>query len=378
MKLEKARLEINEIDNEILKLFKRRMDASCEIARIKISEGKEIYSADREKSILEKVKILVPETYSQYAVSLYTEIMALSRSFQHEIFALEKHDLSGFQKIIKDSREELKTPKVAVQGVPGAYSSIAAGKMYPHGSLLYNKKWEDVLTAVENGTADYGVLPIENSSAGTVPDVYDLLLKHNCSIVKAYQLKVEHCLLGVPGAAISQVRDVYSHPHAFPQCPSFFEDHKNLNKVTCPNTAMAAEMIAKLGDRTKAAISSKECAEIYSLDILAESIQQAGDNRTRFISVSKKHEFHDGASKISIVISLPHVTGSLYRALSQFSLNGHNLTQIISRPNKDKPFEYFFYIDFSGNINNEKTATLLETLKEELPFFCFLGNYEEN
>lgn len=378
MTLDNARLEINKIDNEMLKLFKKRMDVSCEIARIKLSEGKEIYSAEREKSILEKVRIAVPYRYSQYAVSLYTEIMALSRSYQHEIFSLENHTSNSFENIIKDSREELQTPKVAVQGVPGAYSSIAAGKMYPGGSLLYSKKWEDVLKSVESGSADYGVLPIENSSAGTVADVYDLLLKHQCNIVKAYQLKVEHCLLGVPGAKISDIKDVYSHPHAFPQCPSFFESHKSLNKITCPNTAMASEMVSKLGDKTKAAVSSKECAEIYGLDVLETSIQQTGDNRTRFISVSKKHEFHDGASKISIVISLPHVTGSLCRTLSQFSLSGHNLTQIISRPNSARPFEYFFYIDFSGSINSGKTANLLMTLKEELPFFCFLGNYEEN
>lgn len=378
MTLDEARLEINKVDDQILKLFTKRMDTASEIARIKLNESKEIFNAEREKAILEKVGKAVPEKYSQYAVSLYTEIMALSRNYQHEIFASKTHALSDFENEIKNAQKELKTPKVAVQGVNGAYSSIAAKKMYPDGSLSYNQKWEDVLIEVENGTADYGVLPIENSSAGTVADVYDLLLKHKCSIVKAYQLKVEQCLLGIRGAKISDIKDVYSHPHAFPQCLSFFKEHKNLNEVTCKNTAMAAEMVAKCGDRTRAAIASKECAEIYGLDVIAESIQQAGDNRTRFVSVSKKREFHSGASKISVVISLPHVTGSLCQTLAQFSLNGHNLTQIISRPNKNKPFEYFFYIDFLGSINDEKTANLLRTLKEELPFFCFLGNYEEN
>lgn len=378
MTLDQARLEINKVDNGLLELFTKRMDIAGEIARIKLNEGKEIFNSEREKAIFKKVEIAVPENYSQYAVSLYTEIMALSRNYQHEIFASKAHASSGFENEIKVSQKELETPKVAVQGVPGAYSSIAAGEMYPDGSLIYNEKWEDVLIKVENGSADYGVLPIENSSAGTVADVYDLLLKHKCNIVKAYQLKVEQCLLGVPGAEISDIKNVYSHPHAFPQCPSFFEEHNKLNEIKCPNTAMAAEMVAKCGDKTKAAIASKECAKIYDLDVLAESIQQACDNRTRFISVSKRREFHSDASKISVVISLPHVTGSLYRTLAQFSLSGHNLTQIISRPNKDKPFEYFFYIDFSGSINNTKTANLLMTLKEELPYFCFLGNYEEN
>ncbi len=168
------------------------------------------------------------------------------------------------------------------------------------------------------------------------------------------------------------------HPHAFPQCSTFFEKYKDMNKIPLPNTAMAAEMVAKSGDKTKAAVASKECALIFGLEILAQSIQQTNDNCTRFISISKRREINENADKISLVFSLPHVTGSLYRTLARFSLNDLNLTQIISRPNKDKLFEYFFYVDFNGSIKSQNTLNLLGSLNDELPYFYFLGNYKEN
>lgn len=378
MDLENARREIDDIDNEITKLFVKRMGIADEIARIKMNDGITVLNTSREESILKKATESVPKEYSAYCVAFYKNLMALSRERQHGLFSSESVSKFKFEAELEGLCDEIKDPRVAVQGVPGSYSSIAAMRMYPSCKLLYFNMWEDVLRCIEDGAADYGVLPVENSSAGTVTEVYDLLFKYKHRIVKAYQLTVDHCLLGMNGASINDIKEVYTHPHAFPQCSDFLKEKGLMHKITCPNTAMAAEFVAKSGDKSKAAIASRECAEIYGLQILAQSIQQADDNRTRFISVSKRNEIHNNASKISLICALPHVTGSLYRMLSRFSLNGHNLTQIISRPNKDKPFEYFFYIDFSGSVKSPATINLLGMLNEELPFFHYFGNYDES
>lgn len=378
MTLENSRREIDEIDDQIIKLFTKRMDITDNIARVKMKDGLNILNSEREQAILNKVEAAVPLEYSQYCVSLYNEVMALSRLRQRNLFSSEINEKSKFEAELGQLCDEIVSPRVAVQGVPGSYSQIAASNMYPSCKLEFKDKWSDVLCCIQDGTADYGVLPVENSSAGTVTEVYDLLLKYKYNIVKAFKLQVNHCLLVIPGSTLHDVKDVYSHPHAFPQCSSFFEEHSGLNKINHPNTAMAAQMVAKSGDKSKAALASKECAKIFGLEILAESIQQVDNNRTRFISISKRREIHNNADKISLVISLPHITGSLYRTLARFSLNGLNLTQIISRPNKDKLFEYFFYVDFNGNIKSRNTMTLLGALNDELPDFYFLGNYDEN
>jgi chorismate mutase/prephenate dehydratase len=249
--------------------------------------------------------------------------------------------------------------------------------MYSNARLSYVSSWQEVMEALKSKTADYGVLPVENSTAGSVIDVYDLLLKYKYSIVKALKLPVSHCLLGVHGAKVSDIDEVYSHPHAFPQCKPFFEKNSGIKKVNSHNTALAAKTVSELGDKKKAAIASKECAAIYGLDVIAESVQQTEDNCTRFVSVAVSPESHENADKISLILSFPHKTGSLYRLLSRFSLNGLNLTKIESRPDPKTPFEYYFYVDFLGSVACEKTLNLLLALKEELVSVYYLGNYQE-
>lgn len=378
MTIDESRSEIDKIDSDILRLFEKRMKISDSIARVKMKDGLPVLNTGREQAILDKAKNSVTPEYSQYAVSLCSYIMELSRSRQHDILTAEGGIKFKFNSEISLARAEIASPRVAVQGVPGSYAGIAAAKMYGGCELEFVDSWDKVMCCLQDGSADYGVLPVENSTAGSVIDVYDLLLKYKYNIVKALQLPVSHCLLGVRGAVLADIKDVYTHPHAFPQCKPFFDKHCGLNKIPYCNTAIAAQTVAQMGDRTKAAIASKECAHIYGLDVLAESIQQTDDNCTRFISISKKLELHGEANKISLIFSLPHVTGSLCRTLSRFSMCGHNLTKIESRPDPKTPFEYYFYVDFIGSISSAQTANMLGALRDELPFFYFLGNYDEN
>lgn len=377
LSLEDSRKEIDRIDTEMLRLFEERMAVADNIAAVKFEKNLPILNSSREDEIIDKAKRAVKCDYSTYAAEFCSHMMELSRSRQHEVTGkLSKGELS-MRKIVEKKRKELPAPRVAVQGVMGSYASIAARSMYEDGNLIFFDTWNDVMTAIAEGKADYGVLPVENSTAGSVIDVYDLLLNYKYYIVKALRLPVSHCLLGAKGANLSNIKEVYSHPHAFPQCRPFFEDNKNIKKVKCQNTAIAAKTVAELADKTKAAIASKECAEIYGLEVLADSVQQTDDNCTRFVSVSKEPEAHENADKISLIISLPHKTGSLYKLLYRFSLCGHNLTKIESRPDPKTPFEYYFYVDFIGSLSSEKTINLLSELKDELPFLYYLGNYSE-
>lgn len=377
MDIDNKRKTIDEIDSELFSLFAKRMRVSEEIARIKSEGNISILNTQREEEVLKNAESAVPDEYVTYAQTFANFVMELSRTRQRSIINSKTPERGRFFNEIKNPRPRVKNPRVAVQGVPGSFAGKAASNMYGDAKLEFLPNWEEVFKALCGGLVDYGVLPVENSTAGSVIDVYDLLLKYKCFIVKGIQLPVAHSLLGVPGSNISDIKNVYSHPHAFPQCGSFFEKHPELIKNPCFNTAIAAKMVAEAKDKSKAAIACAECSDIYGLDILEESIQDSSLNTTRFISISNKFELYPDANKISFVVSLPHVTGSLYRTLSKFALSGFNLTKIESRPDPDTPFEYYFYIDFIGSVKSENIVNLLSSLSVELPFFNFLGNYCE-
>ena len=376
MTLDELRNEIDEIDRQLIELFAKRMQAIESVAVIKKENGLTIYNSSRERAIIERVQSSVEPKFSFYASSFCSHLLELSKALQREIIS-QGHTNEYFTAIINTIRKEVINPRVCVQGAIGSYSMEAAQMMYPDCQITHLSKWKDVLNDVEAGICDYGVLPVENSSAGSVNEVYDLLIKHRHFIVKALPLSVDHYLLGIRGANLNDITNVYSHAHAFPQCSEFFAKHYKLQKIAFANTAMAAEFVAKAGRKDYAAIAAKECAHIYGLDIIAKSIQMNSDNTTRFVSVSKIPEIDDNANKISIVFTLPHLTGSLYRTLSRFALAGLNLNKIESRPNAEKNFEYYFYVDFTGSIKSKNILTLLSALKDELPVFAFLGNYSE-
>lgn len=375
--LDNIRQEIDSLDEQLLQLFLRRMEASEKVAKIKQQKNLPLFQAEREDQILHKVASSAPPAISGYATAFFQCLMEQSKQRQRDFFRTPNEE-TPFGLAVRSQVDELEQPRVLVQGRQGSYSAAAAQLLYPGCQLSFVNEWEDVLYGIQDGTADYGVLPVENSSAGSVFEVYDLMLKYKFYIVKALAYYVEHCLLGVRGAKLSDIRDVYSHPHAFPQCTGFFEQNHRLHKHPYANTAMAAEYVALQGDKTKAAIASRENAHLYGLDILEENIQQTKSNCTRFLSVSKRPEFHENANKISVVFTLPHVTGSLCRTLTRFSNAGLNLTKIESRPNPVHNFEYYFYLDFTGSIRSENARTLLSALSQELPNFYFYGNYEEN
>lgn len=373
--LEQIREEINEIDNALLLLFLRRMDASRRVAEYKRKQHLPVFHAERERQILNRVANAAGE-YADAAQLLYSSIMDVSRALQHEQLGGGKE----LRRQIETALAASPTPargRVACAGIDGSYTGEAGRKLYPEAEFLFRRRFEDVFRAVDEGEADYGIIPVENSSAGSVTEVYDLIIKYRFSICAGAELRISHCLLAKPGACLDDIQTVYSHPQALSQCSGFLGRH-SLRPVESANTAVAAETVAGAEEPTAAAIASRQSAELYGLAILKEGIQNSQENYTRFISVSKTPYIPKGADKISLCFSLPHETGSLYRILSRFALRGLNLTKIESRPILDRPFEYLFYLDFSGNAAEEKTVNLLCALSDELPRFTFLGNYREN
>ncbi|MFT9057482.1 MAG: chorismate mutase [Ethanoligenens sp.] len=377
MNLDEARKKIDNIDAQLVKLFEDRMNAVLEVARYKKENGLVVFDATREEAVLARVQSSVSPALADYAVSFWQSLMELSKSLERRTMATGAPGIQKIRELAACAKKPIAHPRVAVQGVAGAYAHQAATQLYPDGDISFVERWADVFYALRDGNCDYGVLPVENSNVGSVSEVYDLMQKFRFYIVKAYPLPVKHCLLGVRGASLHDIRKVCTIPIAFMQCSDFFKKHHRITQLPVTNTAVAAQYIARLGDKTCAALCSRECAQLYGLDILAENIQQTSTNCTRFISISRHLEIPDNANKISLLFTLPHVTGSLHRTLAHFAHRGLNLTKIESRPNPDKNFEYVFYLDLTGKLTMPSTAELLGTLQDELLVFHFLGNYYE-
>ncbi len=267
--------------------------------------------------------------------------------------------------------------KAGYQGVPGSYSEQALSEYFNEATETYHfSDFEDVLINIENRKIDYGILPIENSSTGGISETYNLLRKYNnCHIVGERCLKIEHHLLGVRGAALDNMTHVYSHPQGYEQSTIFFKNHPNILFLPYKNTAESAKYIRDLNDKTIGAIASRKAAKIYDLDILAENINFNCKNITRFAIIGKQAEISEICNKISIVITVSHTPGSLYKAMSYFEKSHLNLTKIESRPLINEPWHYFFYIDFEGNLNDPIVQATLENVKNVSSYFRILGNY---
>ena len=330
-----------------------------------------VFSPQREQAILDKVRQRGGED-GDAAAALYSSIMAISRAKQHQML----QGGSSLRQLERTAARTLRTEgaKVMCQGVPGAFSHKAALKFFGEISPSFEPTWKQVFEDVDTGRADFGVLPVENSAAGSVTGVYDLILRYRFYIVGAVDVKVEHCLAA--GKATGTPVKAVSHPQALSQCSEYLESH-NLQGVEWSNTAAAAQYVAQQCPPGVAAICSKEAAQEYGLTILQENIQNEAENTTRFIIISKEAILPEDAGKISLCFSLPHVTGSLSNVLDRFAYAGLNLTKIESRPLPGKNFEYDFYLDFTGNIHQLQTMDLICALQDELPRFSFLGNYNE-
>ena len=378
MDLTELRSEIDKIDDELVRLFGQRMDIAAQIADYKKAHDLPILVPAREREKLRDVAEKAGPEMDNYTRVLYSMIFELSRSYQG------KRNNTGSQLYQKITEAIERTPKlfpqqamVACQGVEGAYSQIACEKIFKSPFIMYFKTFDSVFTAIEQGLCQYGILPLENSTAGSVKKVYDLMIRHNFSIVRSFRLKIDHNLLANHGATLAGIREIYSHEQAINQCGDFLKSLPGVKIHTVENTAVASEMVSKSGRTDVAALSSRACAELYGLTTLASSVQDAGNNRTRFICISKDLEVYPGADKTSIMMVLPHRPGALYKVLARLYVLGINVTKLESRPLPDRDFEFMFYFDLDTSIYSEEFVQLMCELDDLCEEFKYLGSYCE-
>ena len=378
MDLNELRQQINSIDDELLNLFTRRMDLASQVADYKRAHDLPILQPAREREILKKVADKAGPELGGYARVLFSMLMELSKSYQNKRNNKEIELHRQIESAIETTpRLFPRSPMVACQGVEGANSQIACEKIFQSPFIMYFKSFESVFTAIEQGLCQYGILPIENSTAGSVKKVYDLMIHHNFSIIRTFRLKVDHNLLTKKGVKLEDVKEIYSHEQAIGQCGAFLEKLTGVKVIAVENTAVAAKMVAE-SDRTDiAAISSRSCAELYGLQNLAPSIQDKDNNRTRFICISKNLEIYPGADKTSIMMVLPHRPGSLYRVLARLYVLGINVTKLESRPIPNRDFEFMFYFDLDTSIYSEEFVQLMCELDDLCEEFKYLGSYSE-
>lgn len=373
--LQELRNEIDQIDREIVELFEKRMGISADVAKYKISTGKKVFDKDRERSKLETLSGLAHSDFNRHGVEeLFQQIMSMSRKLQYQL--LEEYGTAGRLPFIAVDDIDREKIRVVYQGVEGAYSH-AAMRLYfgPDVNCFHVRRFRDAMEAIAEGAADYAVLPIENSSAGIVADNYDLLVNFENYIVGEQIIKCDHVLLGVPGAKLSDIQEVYSHQQALSQCEEYLDAHPQWHQIPYGNTAGAAKKVAEEGKITQAAIASRFAAEYFGLDILAEQIYYNEKNSTRFIVVTNQRVFRKDATKISICFELPHRSGSLYNVLSHFIYNGLNMNKIESRPIPGRNWEYRFFVDFDGNLSDSAVKNALRGIREEAINMKILGNY---
>lgn len=377
MDLKEIRDKINEVDDQLLECFIKRMELSYEVAKAKHKEGLIIKNKSREREILDRVTKNAGE-FAPYARLLYSTLFDLSKSYQSE-FLLKSQELEDqIKEAVKNTPELLpKKGMIAVQGTEGSYSQQASDKLFPMGHLMYFDTFESVFDAVEQGLCDYGVLPIENSSNGSVKEVYELMEKKNFSIISSFRLFIHHGLLGKKGIKKEDIKEIISHRQALEQCSGYLKKISDVEITSVRNTAMAAKTVSESDRKDLAAISSLHCAELYGLEVLEDGIQNSDNNYTRFICISKKLEIYPGANKISIMLTASHEPGGLYKIIARFASLGLNLTKIESRSIVGRDFEFMFHFDFEGSVLMPEVMGLLSSLKKENPDFVFLGNYSE-
>lgn len=378
MDLKELRDKIDEIDDSLVELFVKRMELSAQVADYKKANNLPIYVPAREREILQEVAAKAGPEMANYTRVLYSMLFELSRSYQRK----RNTETTPLYQTITTSIENTEklfpqAPMVACQGVEGAYSQIACEKIFKAPFIMYFKNFDGVFNAIEQGLCQYGILPIENSTAGSVKKVYDLMIHHNFSIVKTFRMKVDHNLIAKPGVTISDIRVIYSHEQAINQCNDFLKGLKDVQIIPVENTAVAASMVAQ-SDRTDiAAISSRSCEDLYGLKSLADSIQDEGNNRTRFICISKNLEIYPGSDKTSIMMVLSHKPGALYKVLARMYVLGINVIKLESRPIPDRDFEFMFYFDLETSIYSEEFVQLMCELDDLCEEFKYLGSYTE-
>lgn len=374
-RLLELRDEIDEIDRQIVDLFEKRMDVSSQVAEYKISVGKKVFDKEREHAKLDTLTKMARNDFDRHGVrELFLQIMSMSRKLQYQL--LTEKGAAGRLPFIEVEDIEREGIRVVYQGVEGAYSHAAMREYFGEKvNAFHVPKWRDAMEAIAEGAADYAVLPIENSSAGIVADNYDLLVDFENYIVGEQVIPCEHALVGIPGASLSDIKKVYSHQQALSQCEEYLDQHREWQLIPYDNTARAALKVARDQDKSKAAVASKFAAKLFGLEVLQEHIYYNEANSTRFIVVTNQRIFRKGAGKISICFEVPHRSGSLYNILSHFIYNNLNMNKIESRPKRGTNWEYRFFIDFDGNLNESAVKNALRGIREEATNMKILGNY---
>ena len=378
LNLDSLREDINETDKQIVELFKHRMNIASSVAEYKRAHNLPVLDAARERNLLTRISELAGDEFDIYARTLYNTMLDVSRAYQYsklnsvsEMYGLIENALKSTPKVFPSRAH------VACQGVEGAYSQIAAGKFFELPYISYYPSFDSVFDAIEKGECRYGVLPIENSTAGSVKKVYELMIKHKFNIVKSHRLKVSHNLLAKTGVNISEITEIFSHEQAINQCSDFLKSLNGVKVTVCANTAMAAKSVAESSNKNVAALSSRSCAELYGLEILASSVQNKDNNFTRFICISKDSEIYPGADRLSLMMVIKNSPGELYRLLSCFNSLGIDMTKLESCPIPDRDFEFMFYFDFTLSVYSPKLKQLLCELEARGERFRLMGAYCE-
>lgn len=376
MELQDYRTQLDQIDDQIVSLFTQRMETVRNVADYKKEHNTPVLHAGRERDILYRVTGACGEELQEYTRILFSTLLELSRDYQEN--RLNTGESALCREIAEAAKSSGQFPSravVACQGAEGAYSQIACTKMFALPQIMYFGRFDGVFRAVEAGMCRYGILPIENSSAGSVTEVYDLMEKYNCKIVRSLKLKIEHRLLANPGTKLADVKEVVAHEQSLNQCGEFLKS-SGVKVTVFSNNAAAAKYVAESQRTDLAAIASESCADLYGLQVLSDHISNTDHNYTRFLCISKSMEIFDGASRITFVTSTGHRPGSLYNLLAKFATRGLNITKLESRPIPGKDFEFRFYFDVDASVRSHDTQTILSQLEKE-DFFTFLGAYSE-
>ena len=375
MDLMELREQIDDIDKQIVELYERRMDISKRVAEYKIENGKKVFDKERERQKLQSVKSMTHNEFNRYGIEeLFEQIMAMSRKLQYQMLT-EKGSLGRLPFIGVDSLEK-KDARIVFPGAEGAYTQEAMRQYFGKDvNNFHVETFRDAMIAIDEGSADYAVLPIENSTAGIVSEIYDMLVEFENYIVGEQIIKIEHCLMAAPGTEIEDIKTIYSHPQSLMQSAKYLQEHVSWKQISMNNNAFAAKKVAEDNDKTQAAIASAYAAEAYGLEILERGVNHSNSNSTRFIIVANQKIFLQNAKKVSICFEVPHESGSLYQMLSHFIYNNLNMNKIESRPIVGRNWEYRFFIDFDGNLADSAVKNALRGLRDEARNMKVLGNY---
>lgn len=372
------RIEIDEIDKKLVELLDKRMRVSEKIGRYKKENNLPVLDAAREREKLDKITDMANDDMASYTRLLYNLIMDMSKDHQRKCNGDVSELVDKIDETLKSTDKVLpKRPLVACQGVMGAYSQQACDKIFDMPKVIYMKNFEGVFKAIDEGLCRYGVLPLENSTAGSVNKVYDLMMKYNFYIIKSLKLKIDHSLLALTGTKKEDIKEIFSHEQAIMQCGEYIKNMSGVKVTVCENTAAAAKRVSESGRNDVAALASSVCGNLYGLNLVEEDVQDNGNNYTRFICISKNPEIYPGAEKTSIMMTLPHKPGSLYNILSRLYSLGVNITKLESRPIPDKDFQFMFYFDIECNVYSEEFTRLISELESLSKDFRYLGSYSE-